>query len=112
MAVDYDEVKGWLTAGKVGLELLKTAVGFLPKGKDRDAAEAKLQEAEEALLRSDASLAKNLGYRLCRCTFPPQIMLWNKDERVSVCPSCGDRFPRTQPETGFEDDVIGARYRF
>jgi hypothetical protein len=37
-------------------------------------AEEKLQQAEEQLDLAKAVAAKDLGYRLCRCTFPPQIM--------------------------------------
>jgi hypothetical protein len=92
-----EDVQGWLVAGKTALDLLKSALPFLPKGKDRDEIERKIEQATEALARSDAALAKQLGYTLCQCTFPPQIMLWDKATRKSVCPKCNDRSPQDPP---------------
>jgi hypothetical protein len=37
------------------------------------------------LRRADAKLAKELGYELCQCEFPPRIMLWREGERSYVC---------------------------
>jgi hypothetical protein len=47
--------------------------------------------AEEALKRSDTALAQKLGYHLCQCTYPPQIMLWQESRGCHVCPNpaCG-----------------------
>jgi hypothetical protein len=43
---------------------------LLPRGDKKDELEAKVRKAEEALQISSVSLAKALGYKLCKCTFP------------------------------------------
>lgn len=88
----------YLGAAKTALEVFKEVRSELPKGEKADKAQKQIEKAEEALKKSEAELAKGLGYRLCRCTFPPQIMLWNKDQRVNLCPACGDQFPPPKPE--------------
>lgn len=70
----------------------------MPKGAAKDEAEQKLKAADEALRRSDAKLAKDLGYKLCQCTFPPQIMLSKGHHDVHgvemfQCPQCGKQDP-------------------
>lgn len=86
-------VTEYLNAGKSAVELLKTAVGFLPRGSKGVQAQAReeIERAEIALKASEAAAAKAFGYQLCQCTFPPQIMLWKEAERASVCPACGHR---------------------
>lgn len=109
--MDYTDVSGWITASKDALELLKIAFGMLPKGPERDRIEVSIKKAEEAIRASDAKLAKELGFRLCRCTFPPTPMLWNKNERASFCQICGDKFPPDQPprETDAGLSWLGSR---
>jgi hypothetical protein len=89
--IDPKDAAEWFTAAKTGVDALKAAWNMLPKGKDKDAIAHKIEEAEDALKRSDARLAKALGYKLCQCTFPPQIMLWKEAEKSFACPNneCG-----------------------
>ena len=89
--VDWTEVHNYFQAGKDALGLLKDSYALLPKGPQRDQAVAKIAHAEESLNRADVALAKSLGYTLCQCTFPPQIMLWRERDRSTVCPNpdCG-----------------------
>jgi len=48
------------------------------------------QKANERLLKlTEAKLAKEFGYELCLCTFPPSEMLWRETEKANVCPACG-----------------------
>jgi hypothetical protein len=92
----------YLTEGKLAIDLLKGARDLirdaLPKGekseKTKQEIDTKIQETERAFKASQAELAKELGYRLCRCEFPPNVMLWNKDTRINVCPACGDVWPK------------------
>jgi len=87
------EIVTYITLAREGLGMLKELRELMPKGPKRDEIEQKLKRAEEALQRSDAQLAKQLGYDLCECTFPPQIMLWREQEKACVCPNpaCGRR---------------------
>jgi hypothetical protein len=89
--MDVIDLEGWLTAAKDGMALLKAAAAVLPKGEKRAEIESKLDAAASAMARSDAKLAKELGGKLCDCTFPPQIMLWKESQKAHVCPNpaCG-----------------------
>lgn len=103
---------GYLTAAKTTLEIFKGIRSELPKSEAADKATEQIEAAEKALRASEAELAKGLGYRLCRCTFPPQIMLWRQEERASFCPVCGDKFPPTTPEPiriGGQSSLVRAR---
>jgi hypothetical protein len=91
--IDPTEVGTWLVAAKAGIEALKSAWSLLPRGPDKDALASKIEEAEQAIGMADAKLAKELGYKLCKCTFPPQIMLWNKEKRTNICSLCGNEDP-------------------
>jgi hypothetical protein len=89
--MDFTEIQGWLGAAKDTMSLLKSAAAVLPKGERRAEIESKITAAEDALRRSDVKLARELGLKLCDCTFPPQIMLWKEAQKAHVCPNaeCG-----------------------
>jgi hypothetical protein len=72
---------------KTGLDLLRSAIEAIRSGLQlyheakRDNDEEKIEIAQERIVAAErdislaeAQLAVQLGYRLCRCTFPPQIM--------------------------------------
>lgn len=95
--------------GAIGL--LKDAKELLPKEK-ADAVNAALVTAESSSLIAQAEVAKALGYELCKCTYPPTIMLTVGQHNgrgqgvgpVSECPRCGFNtagpftYERTAPE--------------
>ena len=100
----FQDIAEYIRVSKVVTDVLKGAFSVLPKGEKRNEAERKIKLAEEALKRSDAALAQKLGYRLCHCTFPPQIMLWREQQKVTVCPNPDCRrtikdFNRPLPES-------------
>ncbi|HMD55561.1 MAG TPA: hypothetical protein VKJ65_13515 [Phycisphaerae bacterium] len=100
----------YISAAKSALDIIKGIRSELPKGADADKAQQKIEQAESALKNSKAELAKSLGFRLCQCTFPPEIMLWDKVERAKICPACGDRFPPPQqPPDLCEGEYIRVR---
>lgn len=68
--IDPTEAASWITAGKSGLDLLRSAWTLLPKGAEKDRIARKLEEAELALELSNAKLAKELGFQLCQCPVP------------------------------------------
>jgi hypothetical protein len=82
-----------LRAGKTTLDMFKNILTLLPKSEKSEQAGQQIEEAERAPQSSKAELAKGLGYRICRCTFLPQIMLWKEKERASICALCGNRYP-------------------
>jgi hypothetical protein len=87
----FQDIADYIRISKDTIDLLKGAFGLLPKGAKRDEAEQKIKAAEEALKRADVTLAQKLGYSLCGCTYPPQIMLWREQQKLTACPnpSCG-----------------------
>lgn len=85
----------YIKAGSDAFLLVKALYPLLPKGGDEVA--AKIEAAETALQKANVSLAKAWGMKLHDCTFPPQIMLWNEDDKTHICPNCGHRgddFPK------------------
>ena len=94
--VEFADIQGWVGLAKNTVDLLKSAAMLLPKGEKRTEIESQIGVAEEALKRSDAKLARELGLKLCDCTFPPQIMLWKEAENAHACPNpaCGRRKKR------------------
>jgi hypothetical protein len=87
----FQDLAQYIHFGKESLDLLKAAGSLLPKSAKRTEVEQKITAAEDALKRADAALAQKLGFQLCRCTYPPQIMLWHEQEKVTKCPNpeCG-----------------------
>jgi hypothetical protein len=93
---DPNQIGEWLRDGKLAIDFLKGALNVLPRGADRTKATEQVEQAEAALGRSEAAVAKELGFPLCHCTFPPQIMLWKEAERAYLCPrpECGHAIHR------------------
>jgi hypothetical protein len=92
------DVIQYLTAAKTALEVIKGAVTLLPKGSKSEEAREQIELAEKALKASEGAAAKALGYKICQCTFPPQIMLWKEAEGAHVCPNptCGRRVSKSR----------------
>jgi hypothetical protein len=102
----------FLTAAKTALDIIKGVRSELPKGPEAERAQQQIEKAESALETSKAEIAKSLGYKLCKCRFPPQVMLWSAAERTNICPACGDRNPppvETRQMPDYEPDWIRAR---
>jgi hypothetical protein len=91
------DISSWVTAAKGAVDLMRSGWQLLPKGNKKDELEATVSKAEEALQISSVTLAKALDYKLCKCTFPPQIMLWNNAKRTNVCSRCSNEDPRPHP---------------
>jgi len=69
---------------------IKSAIDILPKPKKEEASRI-LLEAVEKLQVSEVQIAKGLGYELCKCTWPPQIMLHVGEVEygeIFRCPVC------------------------
>ena len=71
----------------------------------KEAASKSLEAAERAVQLAEAEMAKTLGYRLCQCTFPPQIMLSEGrepkfGEEVFRCGQCKNQYP---PKKHFQE---------
>lgn len=97
-----DDINSAMESVKLGLSLFSDAVGLakktkdaLPDSKNKDTIEKSLNEAGKAAKLAEAQIAQALGYKLCKCEFPPLVMLSTgyKETRQGyienyVCPSC------------------------
>jgi len=94
--LDPNQIGEWLRSGKLAVDFLRGAIDLLPKGADRAKAAEQVEQAEAALARSQAAVAKELGFPLCHCMFPPPIMLWKEGEQAHICPNplCGHAIHR------------------
>lgn len=82
----------YLGAAKTLLDLFKGIKSELPAG-EAAKAQAGIEKAEAAMKTTEAEIAKALGFKLCKCTFPPQVMLWNEQKKTNVCPACNHQYP-------------------
>ena len=90
-----------LEAFPKGLTTLKEAIGLvhsandqLPIGEPQKAIQQKVEEAERLIQAGHAAVGQSLGFQLCHCTWPPQVMASNEySEETHVeqftCPNCG-----------------------
>ena len=83
------EITAFLSIAKSAIDIGKEAKNMLPDGSEKDQIENQIALTERELAIAEANAAKELNYDLCKCTFPPQIMLYKKDRGVSECPGCG-----------------------
>ena len=74
----------------VGLALseLKSAAVEAPPAR-RQAIEQKIERAEEMLAIARSKSAKELGFHIHDCKFPPPLMFWDKSRQGRVCENCG-----------------------
>ena len=96
------EIESAMESVKLGISLLSETIGLikktqeaLPESEDKKAIEKSLNEAVKATNIAEAQIAQALGYNLCKCTFPPQVMLsiGYKETNYShieefICPVC------------------------
>lgn len=91
------------TGLKAAIELSKTASNlvsdFEKKGPQKRALDIQLA-ADKLRLSTEmveAELAKSFGYKLCKCTFPPQICLTVSRQENGIletaeCPNCKTQY--------------------
>lgn len=85
-----EEISLVLGVAKSLLGTIKETKELIPEIKDKEAIEKAIIKAEKDLALAESSTAKELGYDLCKCTFPPQIMLYDNSSTNNVCPRCGN----------------------
>lgn len=77
-----------VTLAKSAISLLRGAKDLLPDSKEKEEATRLLGIAEREFKISEAKAASELGYEICRCTWPPQIMIETEKEYIVQCPQC------------------------
>ena len=94
--IDWSQVKLAIDMFKASIGLVKDAKDLLPDGTKKEAITKSLEEAERTAKLAEAQIAKSLGYHLCQCTFPPQIMLsigYQGTYEKFKCPGCTRIYP-------------------
>lgn len=89
--MDILSLKAALDLGKKALEIVRRTKELLPNGKEKDTARIAINEADTAFKLAESKIAQDLGYQLCRCIWPPQIMLSIEQEEYGEkfqCPKC------------------------
>ena len=92
------------------LGIAKDTKDLLPEGPKKSEITLKIEKAETDLSIAEAEAAQRLGYRLCRCTYPPQIMLFDKSANVLRCPNteCGHEIKlNAKPKSPHSDNYKG-----
>ncbi|MCK4842148.1 MAG: hypothetical protein KAT04_09750 [Methylococcales bacterium] len=84
------EITSLVATSKIIVELLKEVKNLIPEGSDKEDISRRITQAEKDINLAESSAAKDLGYSLCKCTFPPQIMLFDKDRKQNLCSACGN----------------------
>ncbi len=92
------------TKGMKGVECavdgLKAARDKLPEGEEKKTIVQKIEEVEHAILLAKAELGESLGYVLCQCTWPAQVMVpvgsagEGGSRDLLKCPNCGKQLSR------------------
>ncbi|KAA0226938.1 hypothetical protein EDS67_18665 [candidate division KSB1 bacterium] len=89
--MDITGLTAAIELGSKAISIFKKAKDLLPDSPDKEAVDKGFAEAEQAFRLAEAKAAKELGYQLCRCTWPPQIMLSIGHEEYGEkfqCPKC------------------------
>lgn len=98
LKTSFDGLKSAVDLIRSILGLAREAKDALPDGGKKEAISVSLSEAERQLRFVEAQIVQSLGYRLCQCTFPPQIMLSigyhsKRGEERFECPRCKKKEP-------------------
>ncbi len=93
--MDFESFNSGIESIKNILSMLKAGKDLLPQGPEKEEVTKKITEAEKAFLIAEAQSAKDLGYEICKCTWPPSIMTVDAETKKPTCPKCGnkDDFP-------------------
>lgn len=83
----FEDLESALNRFRDAVAIATEAKDMLPVGEKKKTLENVLVQAATNSESAKAQIAQVLGYHLCRCTFPPQIMLCVVDQKDS-----SDRF--------------------
>lgn len=83
-----EELKAGLEMAASALSILRQARDSLPESPEKDLSSLEIKAAERQLALAESQIAQSLGYELCQCTFPPQIMLYDPKKQDLFCPVC------------------------
>jgi len=82
-------IQNIIEAATGALTIAKQAKQLIPHGPKKEEIAKGIANAEHQMKIAEAQAAKDFDYELCKCTWPPQIMLWKNEAQVSRCEKCG-----------------------
>lgn len=86
--------------GNKAISLFKKTIELIPNGPEKEVVDKSFNEAEKAFKLAEVKTAQELGYQLCKCTWPPQIMLsigYEEYDEKFKCPKCNRIWPPAEP---------------
>lgn len=89
MTKDLENWERFILSLSESLSLMKEARDLISDESTRGQVTELLERAENEFNLSKAKAAVQFGYPLCRCTFPPQVMLLKDGKYLFHCPGCG-----------------------
>jgi len=98
--MSIEEITTGIGLVKTAAETIRTVAGMLPKSPKKEEVEKQLQQADNNFRAAEAKVAQSLGYDLCQCSWPPQIMLkvgGRGPDIITECPRCKHRIGDDQP---------------
>lgn len=98
MEIDPEAIKSGFDMLRAVIESFKSAKDLLPSSPELEKVGEQIALAEREIQLAEAQIAQSLGYKLCKCQFPPVPMLKDRtdpDINVDVykCSHCGDEKP-------------------
>lgn len=102
--LDPDTIARGAGAAKTAIDAVRGVIGLFRDAKEllpeekKAAATLAIENSEKQITIAEAQMAQALGYQLCKCEFPPVIMLavgtiedhqTRTNKPVFECPSCG-----------------------
>lgn len=94
--INLQELSLGIAALNSALDGIRKVRDLLPANKRRDEIDEGIAEAERNTKLAEAQIAQALGYQLCRCKFPPIIMLTiqsSSNIEIFQCPQCKRKVP-------------------
>jgi len=82
-------IKTLVDTSKSLIDLFRTLAERCKDPALREEVEQALVDAETRMKLAQAESAKSMGFPLCECTWPPNIMLYRRAQDANVCPECG-----------------------
>ena len=98
MDIDLDGIKTAFDLIRQSIGLVKDTNELTQDDEKKAVVVQSLESASTAASTAEAQIAQSLGYNLCQCTFPPQIMLSQgrypgRVEEFFKCPKCAKQEP-------------------
>jgi hypothetical protein len=88
--MDVHALSNGISLISAAVSTIKQVLDLIPESQKKTDAQAALAQAERELKIAEATVAKDLGYEICRNHFPPEIML-SPDGGKWECPNCHNK---------------------